>query len=332
MTGILGGLIATYKKIVRAVTWTTRSMSETIWPRGVAYFEVSGLYYIVGQKGTSGNELTTNIYTRSSNGTTWADSTFPSSIRAGRVDTSPTKIIVMSGGSDNIINNSDTIAFTSTNGTTWTSSTTTRSQAIYDSQVVGETFYYVGTGGRVMYTSNGTTWNETALRSGVTSEGLAVIKYENGLWVIMREDATSTYYTTTGDITDVDGWTARTLPASITAGCLTYGAGLWLLTRNGSTTYYTSPDAITWTSRTLPLATRTKTKVGYGNDLFFYFSTTGSGTNGSVRVSSDGISWSNALTITDLSSRDWAVGPTQIIGAGVDVSSATTTQAIGGSY
>lgn len=68
-----------------------------------------------------------------------------------------------------------------------------------------------------------------------------------------------------------------------------FGAGLFVLFQNsGSTTYYTSPTGVTWTSRTRP--STAMAKLAFCKDRFF------AGDANAFYTSTDGITWSGSLT------------------------------------
>lgn len=73
-----------------------------------------------------------------------------------------------------------------------------------------------------------------------------------------------------------------------------YGGGIFLVASrengygSGSSNYYTSPDGITWTTRTLPWA-QTNTTIRYANGTWILF--TSNGNTNDLYISTDGISW-----------------------------------------
>jgi hypothetical protein len=98
--------------------------------------------------------------------------------------------------------------------------------------------------------------------------------------------------------TDGITWTSRT-PGAGNLARPDYGAGLWVVPRYNTTTFYTSPDLSTWTSRTVPTAQLWR-GVAYG------------ATGGFVAIarlttviatSPDGITWTNQTGVS--SGPDW---------------------------
>ena len=92
-----------------------------------------------------------------------------------------------------------------------------------------------------------------------------------------------------GAKTSPDGvtWTSRTTPISGLSIC--YGNGMFVIVGSSGTTGFsaTSPTGTTWTARTMP-SIRYWTSVCYGNGLFVAVST--GGTDG-VATSPDGVTW-----------------------------------------
>jgi hypothetical protein len=97
-----------------------------------------------------------------------------------------------------------------------------------------------------------------------------------------------------GSITQPITWTMRQAPSSnsVTINTIAYnGTNLWVaagFTNAPSTTSYliTSPDGITWTSRTSGFGTEQIKSVAFGNGLWVAV-----GTNGTITTSTDGITW-----------------------------------------
>ena len=89
-----------------------------------------------------------------------------------------------------------------------------------------------------------------------------------------------------GCATSPDGitWTTRTIPGGGDIRAVTYGNGLFVAVGYFTQNAYTSPDGITWTTRTIPGGTWTA--VIYGNALFVAFAS-----NSVCATSPDGITW-----------------------------------------
>ncbi|WP_164969656.1 fibronectin type III domain-containing protein, partial [Aquirufa rosea] len=94
-------------------------------------------------------------------------------------------------------------------------------------------------------------------------------------------------------MTSPDGitWTTRTLDVG---RCVTYGNGVFVSV--GQNKVSTSPDGITWTSQT-PASNNVWQSVAYGNGLFVAVSSTGTGNR--VMTSPDGITWTARISPAD---------------------------------
>ena len=196
------------------------------------------------------------------------------------------------------------VVFISTNdGQTWTSQTVagatlTFSDVAYDA--VNGQFIIVGNSATLLqvYSSpNGTTWTAgTSVPSitGATTNSARVGTY-NGTSLILVS-GTSTAASTTNGTT----WTTRS-SGGIAVGKPCYIAGLWLaLSTAGNQYYSTSPDMSTWTSRTSSL---------WGGTFFYqkdnrFIAANAAGTLvsiGGVFFSTDGINWTQKVSMTNLS-------------------------------
>ncbi len=90
-----------------------------------------------------------------------------------------------------------------------------------------------------------------------------------------------------------DTWTSRTPAAKNQWTSVTYGAGLFVAVSfdGDANQVMTSPDGITWTSRTSPVGYNAWTSVTYGGGLFVAISSVGD--PNPVMTSPDGITWTS---------------------------------------
>jgi ribosomal protein L13E len=97
-------------------------------------------------------------------------------------------------------------------------------------------------------------------------------------------------------------WTLRTSAADNNWTSVTYGNGLYVAVSNSGTNnrVMTSPDGITWTSRTSAANNNYWTSVTYGNGLYVAVSNTG--TDNRVMTSPDGIIWTSR---TSAANNNW---------------------------
>lgn len=86
-------------------------------------------------------------------------------------------------------------------------------------------------------------------------------------------------------------WTANNMPATGNYA-IAFGAGLFVAVNSGSATYYTSPDGISWTTRTLPVSA-SWSDIKFANGYFLVLPNV----SGSVYYSTDGISWTAGASL-----------------------------------
>jgi hypothetical protein len=125
--------------------------------------------------------------------------------------------------------------------------------------------------------TDGATWTEL-----VTTNGIGAYLAGDGVntMVAVAASGTSSYYTT-------DNWVNSTLVAQTSVRRIAYGAGLFVIF--GSSGHITtSPNGITWTTRTNPGITGTPTGLTYSSKAGF-MGVVSSGT--SYITSADGITW-----------------------------------------
>lgn len=195
----------------------------------------------------------------------------------------------------------DTYYYTSTDqGASWTQ----RSQPGTGPWI----YYWNGTIFLLYKNSSTTAWTSSdgvnwTSRTCISLGGISDVSYANGVWLI-TQNGSSTYATSADAVT----WTSRTNGAGsfgnssavvVGSGAVAWfqGAGLWVASGTAFGGYMTSPDAITWTARTLPISFL-QTSNG------FKFATDGtallvSGQSGKIARSTDGINWSASLSLLE---------------------------------
>ena len=175
-------------------------------------------------------------------------------------------------------------------GTLWTSRTATTG---YWMSVEYGGGLFVATGDTAIMTSpDGVTWTA---RTSPTSEEWWDVTYGGGTWVAVG------YGGRVMSSTNGFDWTQRSAPSN-DYYTVTYGNGLFVAVSEGGGTnqIITSPDGVTWTSRTSPISLRWHA-VAYGNGLFVAVARTGDGTN-QVMTSPDGFTWTAG---TSAASGEW---------------------------
>lgn len=189
------------------------------------------------------NNAQTTSYRYSTNGTSWTNGTLPLSRKWGKAATNGSRVVV-------VATDVDSSAYTD-NGTTWTSTSMPGASGFSDILWDGTRFLAVSvdTGsGNLSYSTDGATWTGIDIGSGFYGIGF------NGAtrYIAGPIASTSTARTTTSDPTVAGNWGNLTMPSTGTWISFIYGNGTWLANRADATSYATSTNGTTWTSRTLP--------------------------------------------------------------------------------
>lgn len=192
--------------------------------------------------------------------------------------------------------NTTWIAATSTDhGVTWTSKTISQPFSSYADLIFANGLFVAlrdDIGGGVVVTSpDGATWTDSA---SLISLGLAGVAFGAGLYVIVTSDSTGQGAQTSPDAMT---WTTRTTPAPTSPANqvwqdVCFGGGQFVAVGNFGDPFggsgfnvMTSPDGITWTSRTIAR----KQYVGVASGAGLYVAC--NQTDGTVATSPDGITW-----------------------------------------
>lgn len=119
---------------------------------------------------------------------------------------------------------------------------------------------------RIAFSTNGTSWGTALNVTAQTGDDIRAISYSGSLWVAPVYNDNDVYTSTSG--------TAFTLQSGVLASSTwnesTWNSsvfGVYLSSRRGataSTSYYTSTNGTTWTSRTLPAAPVSQVTAGSG--------------------------------------------------------------------
>jgi hypothetical protein len=268
------------------ITWTARTSAvDNNWT-SITYG--NGLFAAVSYDGTGNGVMT------SPDGITWTSRTPAAdnqwnSIRYG----AGLFVAVSTTGTGNRV-------MTSPNGITWTARTSAADNNWWGLTYGNGTFVAVagsGSGIRVMTSESlvpptASTWTSRSMSPG---SGVAVA-YGNGTFVSVSAGQTGVVRTSTdGGIT----WTAHDASANSQWDSITYGNGLFVAVSCGDTVTFgcntsaatrvmTSPDGITWTSRTASSNTSWYS-VTYGNGLFVAVAQAAS--TADIMTSPDGITW-----------------------------------------
>lgn len=263
--------------------WTRRVLPSQTKISAAVYANLTGgKYYAFCQSVTSPQSF------RSADGITWtAESQTITNVFAAGANSST---IVIMGPS--------AFTRTSTDGTSWTSRTATGSGTARTGIWDGTRFIFVGTDltNNLMHSTTGATW--TTIDVG---PGLRDIAWNGSSTYLAIESASSsTYRICTANPTSAGNWTSSTLPTTAVWGTVAYGAGTWVIARPGSTSYATSTNGTTWTTRTLPdrLSPTTTTPVARIRFVDNNFVMWGEDLK-ALWTSGDGISWTQQIEAID---------------------------------
>lgn len=188
--------------------------------RGIAYG--NGLWVAVGL----GKALT------SSNGITWAERILPVSDRWWNSVDYGNGLWVIAG--------QQAIA-SSLNGVSWTLRSYPFSYPYFNAVKFADGLWVVaGDTGELMTSTNGTSW--TARNSAFDSSSINDVAYGNGLWVVCGQ------YGKISTSTNGTSWTARNSGISSTINSIGFGQGKFIATIMNSSTLITSTDGVNWSS------------------------------------------------------------------------------------
>jgi hypothetical protein len=170
---------------------------------------------------------------------------------------------------------------TSTNATTWT----IRSNAGWASTYIGGIAFGAGVFTTVLYgttqgysSTDGITWSSTTLP---TASNWTRVRFINNRFVAIASGTTAIAYSTNGT-----SWTPATSASSNTWSDVAYFGGIYVMINTTTgTTYQTSTDLVTWTTRNFPISI-TASNIGTDNSRFYVLFETTYGL-----ISTDGINW-----------------------------------------
>jgi hypothetical protein len=158
----------------------------------------------------------------------------------------------------------------SEDGITWSATSMQTSATWVDVAFGKQKFVAVSSDVTTVRISNdGETWDQTGT---LTTTGFTAIAYGKNRFVTIKSGTNVTNYATSTTVTGT--WTAGTLPSSSNWNSIAYGNNRFVAISNTSGTVAAySLDGITWTASTLP-ATAVWTSVTYGQGVFLAVSTT----------------------------------------------------------
>jgi hypothetical protein len=192
-----------------------------------------------------------------------------SAMAAGLFDDNSTvgkvsKFVAVAGTSAN------TTGAYSSDGITWSATSMQTSAVWVDVAFGAQKFVAVSSDVTTVRISNdGETWDQTGT---LTTTGFTAIAYGKNRFVAIKSGTNVTNHATSTTVTGT--WTAGTLPSSSNWNSIAYGNNRFVaISSTSGTVAAYSLDGITWSSSTLP-ATASWTKVTYGQGVFLAVSTT----------------------------------------------------------
>jgi hypothetical protein len=169
----------------------------------------------------------------------------------------------------------------------------------------GSLFMAVSGLGKCWTSPDGLTWTQRTTLP--TTPNAYAIGYGSGRWLIAASSGTSVWYSTDDGVT----WNTGTA-TSYSFGQRTqipFGAGVFVLANyaaGASAKVQTSPDGVTWTTRTVSTFTGQAYNCVFGNGYFVYFGNN-SASLGSIQTSSDGITWTQRSNEAACAYRGWSL-------------------------
>ena len=260
----LGGL-STANDLVITITAVNAS-TGAILEFDHAGYGIGGRYVALRTGSTVGatSEDGVNWDTRTSlmpSGANW------SAMTAGLLDDNSTvgkvsRFVAVAGTSAN------TTGAYSADGITWTAASMITSATWVDVTFGSQKFVAISSDSTTVRVSgDGEVWDQTGT---LTTTGFTSVAYGKGKFVAIKSGTAVSNYSTTG--TGI--WTAGTLPSISNWNSIAYGNNRFVAVSNTSGTVAAySLDGITWTASTLP-AIAQWTKVTYGQGVFLAVSTT----------------------------------------------------------
>lgn len=225
----------------------------------------------------------TATYSYSTDGSSWTSGTLPASSTTWR----------FIAGSDKLLAVSQNTAAYSTNGTTWTATNTlpstglTLTGGLWDGTRFLVTTTNTTSNGLWFWTGSGE-WDNIDVGNG----GYDIAYDGTSRYVVVSATSTATHRTCTSNPTSSGNWSDITFPSSASWPSVTYGNGIWVAIRSGSSSYATSTNGTTWTARTFAATpTGTSQKIVFATGKFYYIN--GSGDN--LYESEDGINWTGGM-------------------------------------
>lgn len=305
MSGVLAGLIASLKS---GIVWLLGTLPVSWFWKAATYAPLTnGSFFAFGATTNTG---TSSTYYYSADGDSWTSGSLPAATIPRWAIASSSRVVLGTSG---------TIGYYTDNGTTWTSTT------IFSASAIPQDGLWDGT--RFIFVTNNTTTNGLAhsttgaswTRYDVGNGGQSIAFDGSSTYVVVLNSATGRINTT--DITSSAAWSNITLPSASNWTSVRHNGSIWVAGIANSTSYATSTNGTTWTSRTLPAVlsgtgTAIRPKMEVRDGKFYYLNL--SGTTATPYSSLDGINWTAENTVsTDLTAITcWAISNNKMLAFG----------------
>jgi hypothetical protein len=280
--GTYTGLPGEYAPLVTDPSGTTPILE----PNGTNLFANSsqlriaygnGQYITVPSGQSSGN---INSFLKSTNGKGWYNAALPANLRWRDIAFGNNIFVLVANNQLNAT--APTSGYLTYDGTSWTS----RTNAGWASSYIGGIAFGAGVFTTVLYGStqgyssaDGITWASTTLPS---ASNWTRVRYINNTFVAIASGTAAAAYSTNGTT-----WTAITTASSSAWSDITYANGIYVMTSNtAGTTYQTSTDLTTWTTRSFPFSI-TASNINTDGTTFYILAK-----KSYALTSTDSINWS----------------------------------------
>lgn len=311
MSGVLGGLIGSLKKLItlnfveQAVPTTTFVKREVAWAGNLS----GNGYFIMVYPGTSTTSSGTR-YAYSTTGATgsWTESNLPSSVTWGTTlaNGAGTRVLVIAGW----INQSSNVSAYTDNGTTWTAQTMP-SSASWTGKTINGTFYCTNrsTSNNFAYSTTGATGSWTTATVAAVTTLRDIAGTPSGTFVIVG--TSNVLYRST----NLTSWSANTTNIITNLTGVEYGNGVFVAVAPNLTAYrYSTDDGLTWTAGAFPSLTANVTTVlvAFSQVAKKFIMVLA---NGNVATSDNGVTWTTSSLATMTTGRiyGYAESPTAAV-------------------
>lgn len=311
MTGILGGLIGSLRAAIRNLTtWSTVNVSSFNYMAATytgTTFSASHQYLAVATDTPTTTNATTVFH--SSNGLSFSSYSFPFAIGARALASSGSTVVAASGQG----------SATTTDGASWTSTGLIGSgittEAIWD----GERFIVATINtNQINYSPTGASgsWISFSVGPGISPNAIGFNGSNQYIIVGNSTNPTNSYAYCTGSPEVAGNWIQSTLPSSAVWTSAKSNGSIWIVSTGGSSTYLTSTNGLTWTSRiseksmNAGTASGVRPKIAVYGGKFYHINSTGQ----DVYESANGIDWTSVYSNSFLNNMlGFAAGPDRLI-------------------